>query len=485
MAEIILAYPKTGMDTKKWACCLPLSLLHVASTLVKDFDVKIIDQRLDSNWRQTLKSSISDKTIAVGISSMTGKQIYNGLEISKLAKSIGRRIPVVWGGVHPTLMPEQTIENEFIDYVITGEGELSFSELVRQIKGKNNLAVVPGLFWKENGSIRNNPADYSFNLDDLPEIPYYLLNIEDYVSPSVYTYKFVKRLLPYFSSRGCPYRCIYCAQAAMYKSRYRKMNPELVYQRVSKLVSDYKLDCVDFYDDEFAVDASWITRIAELIGGRFKWNCQVRMDDLERLDLHKLHKNGLGAVKIGLESGSNKTLNYLKKRETVEIYMAVNKRLSKTDIIAQYNFMIGFPNEDKDDLFATIDLALALMRDNPNAILNSFSILTIYPGTELSKIVEAEYNMKLPAKLQDWSHINRQNITTPWTKGEKDLYLYLQYSSHFLCAVKRYVRKYKFVPGIIFDIYSAYLKFIYARKAFNKPFDYYILKFIFKYILKA
>lgn len=485
MSEIILVYPKTGMDTKKWTCCLPLSVLHIASTLVKDYDVKIIDQRLDSNWQRTLKSSLSNKTIAIGISSMTGKQIGNGLEISKFAKSINRNIPIVWGGVHPTLMPEETIENELIDYVIVGEGEWAFLELVRQLAGRNNLQKVSGLFWKENGKIKNNPADYSFNLDDLPPIPYHCLNIEDYISPTVYTYSFVKRLLPYFSSRGCPYRCIYCVQAAMYKSRYRKMSPELVYQRVSKLVHDYNLDCVDFYDDEFAVDANWITRLAELIGGRFKWNCQARMDDLQRLDLDKLYKNGLGVVKIGLESGSNKTLEYLKKRESVEIYIEVNKRLAATNIIAQYNFMIGFPNEDKDDLYATIDLVLKLMKDNPRTILNSFSILTIYPGTELARIADSEYNMKLPIKLEDWSNINRQNITTPWTEKEKNLFLYLQYSSHFLCSVKRYARKYRLIPGVIFDIYSKYLKYIYSKKAFNKPFDYYLLKLLFKYILKA
>jgi anaerobic magnesium-protoporphyrin IX monomethyl ester cyclase len=485
MADVILVFPRTGMDKKAWGCCLPLSLLHVASTIAGEFDVKIIDQRVDADWKKTLTSLISDRTICVGISSMTGRQICNGLEISKFVKNIRKAIPIVWGGIHPTLMPQQTIENPYIDYVVMGEGEFSFQSLVRRLSNGGSPKGIPGIIWKDRDGIGSTPFENNFCLDDLPEMPYSLLDMKNYISPKISTYDFARRALPFLSSRGCPYSCIYCAQAAMYKSRYRKMLPENVYSRVSKLVNDFQLDCVDFYDDEFAVDPAWITKISELIHGQFMWTCQARMDDLARLDLKRLYRNGLRVAKVGLESGSNKILNYLKKRETVEIYIETNKKLADAHIVSQYNFMIGYPNENIEDIYATVDLALKLLEDNPYAVINSFAILTIYPGTEISMIAQKEYGMDLPDKLEDWASINRQNITTPWAVKERNTYLYLQYSSHFLCSAKRYASNYKFIPGFVFDMYSKYLKNIYVKKKFNSPPDYYLLKFMFKYILKA
>ncbi len=473
------------MDKKGWACCLPLSVLHVASTLIGEFDVKIIDQRVDPHWQRTLSASLSGETICVGVSSMTGHQIHNGLEISKFVKKVNAQIPVVWGGVHPTLLPEQTIQNPFIDYVITGEGEYSFRELVRRLSLKKLPEGVPGVVWKDHGVVKSVPYDNTFSLDDLPEIPYSLLNGEDYISPSVYSYGFTKRLLPFFSSRGCPHRCIFCAQAAMYRSGYRKMRPEAVYARVSKFVKEFTLDCVDFYDDEFAIDAAWITKVSDLINGQFMWTCQARMDDLARVDIGRLQRNGLRAVKVGLESGSNRVLEFLKKRETVEIYIEVNKRLAAAHLISQYNFMIGYPQETREDVFATVDLALQLLKENPYAVINSFALLTVYPGTEIARIAQEEGAVELPTTLEGWAGRNRQNVTTSWARREKRLYLYLQYSSHFLCSAKRYAAVYKFIPGFVFDLYAKHLKRAYEQKKFNNHLEYFLLRFIFKYILKA
>ena len=109
MSEVILIYPNTGWSVTGLSVELPLSVLSVASTLVQDYDVKIIDQRTDSDWKDTLKDAMRSDTICVGISSMTGPQVRAGLEVSRFIKeTAGKDVPVVWGGVQPTLIPSKT-----------------------------------------------------------------------------------------------------------------------------------------------------------------------------------------------------------------------------------------------------------------------------------------------------------------------------------------------------------------------------------------
>ena len=134
MANVVLIYPSTGLDIKDVSVWLPLSVLHVASNLVKDYDVVIVDQRIDENWKSKLSAALGQETLCVGISSMTGTQIKGGLSAAQYVRELAPELPIVWGGNHPTLVPHSTVMHPLVDIVVLGEGEITFRRCVEALE---------------------------------------------------------------------------------------------------------------------------------------------------------------------------------------------------------------------------------------------------------------------------------------------------------------------------------------------------------------
>jgi len=171
--DVVLVYPKVRLDRPIWEeIRIPLGLLTIATPLdIAGYKVKIIDQRVEKYWKKILLDELKKEPICVGISSMTGPQIKYALEVSKLVKQ-NSNIPVVWGGVHPSLLPEQTLKNDFVDIVVQGEGEETFYELVRALKDKSTLNGIKGIWYKEDGKLKRNPPRPFI---DLNQQPFYLI----------------------------------------------------------------------------------------------------------------------------------------------------------------------------------------------------------------------------------------------------------------------------------------------------------------------
>jgi len=152
-ADIILLYPKTGQDVGGHTVAPPHSLLAVAAPVHQaGYRVRIIDMRRDYQWRQTLKESIGSNTICIGISTMAGTQLFFALLLAAEARQLtGGKIPLVWGGAHPTIIPEQTLQHELADIVVIGEGEITFLELVRALEHRQPLSGILGLAYKDGG----------------------------------------------------------------------------------------------------------------------------------------------------------------------------------------------------------------------------------------------------------------------------------------------------------------------------------------------
>lgn len=455
MSDAVIVYPRTGFDAKGMSVTLPLGALAAASGAHGEFKVRVIDQRTEADWESALAAELRTKPLCVAVSAMTGTQIVYALQVARLVRRHDPGIPVVWGGMHATLLAEQTLRHPLVDFVAVGEGEFVFRDLLRELAGGRDFAKVPGIGWKDRDGPHVNPAGAaSVDLNALPPIPYDLVDVEDYVSPAQYRYPGIRRMLPFQGSRGCPFKCTFCSEPALTKAtRFRLMKPEILVARVLELVERYRLDHITFYDEEFFINTRWATRVAELIGGRFSWWAQTRANDLLRIDLAKMERNGLMILAPGLESGSQRLLDWMKKDETVEEYLEANRRLAKTGIIPQYNLMIGFPGETGSEIDETVDLALALMRDNPRTVINQFSPLTPLPGTEFLKVA-VEQGFRVPETLEGWSGVARRRLPTPWLQARKATYTNLMYSSTFLHTAKRVAQDHWWLPGFGFDLYS-------------------------------
>jgi anaerobic magnesium-protoporphyrin IX monomethyl ester cyclase len=434
--RVILVYPRFF---KGWRAqpgvAIPLSLLSVATPVsLSGYAVRIIDQRIEPEWQSILIEELAQDPICVGVSSMTGPQLQFALEISGIAKRYGSA-PIVWGGVHASLLPEQTLGNENIDIVVQGEGEETFLELVRALDGKMPLSGVKGIWYKEDGAIKNTGNRVFIDLNRLPPPAYDLIN------PA--RYRRVMFGVPqqnFFTSRGCPHQCTFCFNTAFDRKRWRAMEPDLVVKRIKDFVTEYKLQGLIINDSNFFVDMG---RGRNILRGIIRENLKIviakmnidpgTLIKMDREDFALLEKAGCRRFSSAIESGSEKTRKLLGKPVDVERFLEANRAISRTPIVPSYPFMMGFPTETKEDLAESISLAFKLVDENPNAGV-SFNIYTPYPGTELFDTA-VQHGLRAPKCIEEWVPFNYRSLAQngPWLSKEmQKIVRMLDFSSFFI-----------------------------------------------------
>lgn len=441
--RVVLFFPNTGFDIKGVSVDLPLAVLNLAAFLHNDFDVAIIDQRVEPDWRARLTEELAKKPLALGVSAMTCPQILFGLEASLMASQISPETVRIWGGVHPTLMPKSTLRNALVDFVIRDQGEMPLKLVLSALRHnrKISLASFPSLsFVNNNGEYVENQLlrEPRGRLDQFPDLPYFLLRagVEIYVGSQGRFADPDTRALIMISAVGCPERCTYCAQPGMESTRTLvKESPERTARRVGELTRQFGINAVAFHDEEFGIDVKRMLEVARLLiqetGGRssgFRWWCQLRMDSIERVftrfgedGVNTLISSGLESFQPGIESGSQRILDLVKKRETVELFLRVNKTLARyPELQPLYNFMVGFPTETVGEMKATMNLASRMIDENPNAMIAGVYILVPYPGTEIFDVA-LKAGFKPPETLEEWADFNRQQLLTPWVAGNPEI----------------------------------------------------------------
>lgn len=409
--RIIMFQPSVGdMDIMRTKPFVPLGILHSVCKLRNDFDIKIIDQRIFNNWRDFVEESITQDTVCVGITSYTGNMIKDALEFSGFIKD-KYNLPVVWGGIHSTILPHQTLKNRNIDFVIEGEGEETFSELVSALLKGLQYSSIKGLWYKDKGNSVPPKAKRDFlNMDELPEIPYDLVNLEDYLP--VYM---KKRTISYQSSRGCPNKCHYCYNSVVHKGKWRAKSAQKTIDEISRLVLNNNLiEAVYFVDDEFFVDMERAKSIAmglKKLG--IYWSVQgADMTRLKKMDdsfFRFLESCNCLKLSIGVETGSGRMRQLINKKGTNDDILEITRRLSDYNMILYCNFMIGIPTESTSDIMETILLVSMIRKLNRNSRISMFYICTPYPGTKLYGMLQQQ-KVPLPNELQEWANYSWNSI---------------------------------------------------------------------------
>lgn len=371
------------------------------------YDVKIIDQRVNPNWRQELIKSLSGKPVAVGITSLTGPSLKNALNAAQIVKATSKETPVIFGGVHATLLPEMTMNEEYIDYVVKGEGDYVLYNLLECIRLKTPITEVRGVYYKDKGGISfTGESERIMDMDALPDSPYSLIDLSKYKAADI-----EGKSISFQSARGCPFKCKFCANAKLQKSVWRHMSVKKLMAKIEFLQREHGYKTFMFLDDCTSAN---VNHTRELIDGflhlekHMVWTTNgIRADLISQLDdkdIKGLWDGGCRALDIGVESGNDEMLVAINKSETKDIIRAANKKLSRQPIIIKYTFLIGFPGETMEQVNDTIDFYLTLSKENPNAYPMVF-IYTPIPGTDL--YFEAlENGFKQPSTSMDWVYLD-------------------------------------------------------------------------------
>jgi radical SAM superfamily enzyme YgiQ (UPF0313 family) len=414
---------------------LPLGLLAVATPLDQaGFKVRIIDQRLEPEWERILLTELKTRPICLGVTAMTGSQLWWALKASEVVKR-NSNVPVVWGGVHPSLLPQQTLENPYIDIVVQGEGEETFFELVTALSQHQPLAQVKGIWYKDGGQIKQNPPRPFIDLNQQPPLAYHLVDLKTHMM-SVSG----RDALRFETSRGCPFTCAFCYNNSFNHRQWRGLTVEQTLLRMKRTMAEYGVKGFSFSDDNLFTDPERAYQILEGVVHEkldiFWGKGDIRLDLLAQLDddfLRLMERSGCLSLVIGVESGSQRMADLLRKEIEVVQAVLVNRRLAPYRIQPRYLFMVGAPGETAKDLAETASLMLKLVEENPKAA-TGVQIFVPYPGTELFDTA-VQNGLTVPQKLEDWipfSWINRR-LDYPWlTPDRRSLLQMLSFCGVFL-----------------------------------------------------
>ncbi|HNX90688.1 MAG TPA: radical SAM protein [Candidatus Omnitrophota bacterium] len=366
----------------------PLGLLTIAAPLVeKGVEVCLLDERADrEDFDSKLVAELKKNPICVGISSMSGRHIAGALRVSKLVKE-NSDVPVVWGGVHPSLEPESTIRHPLVDIIVRDDGEETFQELLEALKDPNcDLSKINGIGFKDSdGKVvlteLSSPADIS----KIPYIPYHLVDFDRYESKDPWTIG--RGLIPMETSRGCPFRCSFCTESVR-KKKWRSLPPERVINDIKYYIEKYGIYNYTFIDDNLFGNIKRGEDLIDLLAKEdlgIRWYTNIRTDYMSRATpefLQKLEKAGCCMLTFGAESGSERILKMISKHATQEHVIKTNLNLNRVNISPHYVTIRGFPTETGKDMLDTYLLLIRLVLDNKKAICDSpFLIPT--PGTQI------------------------------------------------------------------------------------------------------
>ena len=429
--RILLIFPKLG-PYDRLIRDMPLSLIYAARLAQRDgFSVSIIDQRLVKNWQSVVNEELKKKPILAGISVMTGKPIGYALEVSNFIKQRSG-IPVVWGGIHPTIMPEQTIANGKIDIVVRGDGEITLQELAKALSAKDGeLRSIKGISFKNGNKIIHNPDRLIGDFLNGPLPDYDLVDIEDYMR-----FESTERYFSVLTSSGCPHRCGFCYNSPLNKHKWKAEPIDRTVAHLGLILDKYHPTYFSIIDSYFFVDLERVYKLFEAIKNK-RWKVKfgfrgVRVDELIKAEprlLSLLERTGVSHLHIGAESGSQRMLDLMKKDITVEQTTQLNKRLKDfPGITPTYNFFSGIPTETDADIRSSTELIRKMINDNPNCLITAYNQFTPYPGTVLFDLA-LRHGLKSPERLEDWIDFDQSDFAhkSPWLTKERKRLLDMLY----------------------------------------------------------
>ncbi len=488
--QIVRPFSVLSATTYSAAILPPLGLGYLASVLRNaGYPVGIIDaqgedifnirrsacgnynlQGLDT---QALIGMIDPQTHVLGVSLMFSQEWLPQRDFIKEVRQAFPKMVIVVGGEHPTAFTEYTLRDcPEIDFVIAGEAELTFLELVHRLFHGRDVSDSPGISYvDENGAyVSTGFSNRITHIDTLPRPAWDLCKVENYFQPNWAMGIGMGRHMPILATRGCPYQCTLCSNPLMWTTRYLMRDPKDVVDEIEYLVKTYNANSIDFFDLTAIVKKDWTLAFCGELKRRdlnITWQLPsgTRSEALDQDTLTALYETGCRLITYAPESGSEETLKAIKKKLSLPRIVDSIRQAKRIGHTVKINLVMGFPDDRPSDIFKTVlfGVKMALLgADDCN-----LAIFSPYPGSELYERLRRENRIAPPDDKYFLSLLTYFDLTKTHTYSEhvgartlvltRILLLTVFYSLAYLAYPKRIVRvvsnlfKSKFKPSNVLE----------------------------------
>ncbi len=431
----------------------PLGILAVSTPLLRaGYQVRIVDSTITPDFRRRVLAELED-ALCLAVSLVTGPMIRETVAIAREAKRLYPDKPVILGGWHPSLLPDQTLEDESVDVVVQGQGEDALLEVVRRIEAGESLEGVAGAGYKRDGELRFNPARPLRPIAELPPKAYELADFDAYQRITG------RRWAMYASSLACPYDCSFCTNAAVYQRAWNALPAEQAVDEMVELTSRHNLELLWVVDDNFLVDLERAVAIGEGLarrGVRHEWSIQATTNLVARLSVEQLRilrRAGLTQICHGAESASAKVLKRMNKHfQQLDTIHAAARNCIAAGIRPSFNIIFGYPGEGRVERRETVRFITDVSTRYPGAEFWT-NIFTPYPGSPALQDAIA-IGVEPPSTFAGWADFFPRDTTLPWLEGREHArvqtmrdYLRLAFDRKPIAAERR--------PRLVRDLHRA------------------------------
>jgi anaerobic magnesium-protoporphyrin IX monomethyl ester cyclase len=413
MADILFIMPRfrgTDGDPVTENFGPPLPFLWLGAVLeLKGYSIKIVDAGLHVSAKNVIASELDKKPIFAGFYSHVGESVGSVIELSSFVKEYSPETPVIHGGVLPSMNPELTLKEPYVDIVVIGEGEETVLEVIDALKENKLYDNIKGIGFKKDGKIFINPDRPLLDMDTLPLPAWHLIkaDIDKYLLTS--GYKKDGTAIPglhILSSKGCPANCSFCF-AKQYQKRYRYKDAARTLDEIEYLVKNYNVSNFYYHDEDFIINKKRMIEFCKGIKDRnlnIRFSCQTRIDSVDEILVKEASEAGLVGLSFGIEFCKEDVLKSYKKGINIEQAFNVAEICRKYNVLSHFNFICGYPSETYGDMMTTVKVSERLRDINP---FSEFLLYIYTPnyGTAEYRELEEKYNF-YPKKLADceWLH---------------------------------------------------------------------------------
>lgn len=476
---IILFNPKD--DESKKISNLPLSMLYL-ERMVRDLDVEliIIDERITNNYFHIIEEK-KEQLLFIGVSAMISYQIISGANFSKKVKEISN-VPIVWGGWFATSFTEIVLKENFVDFIICGQGEIPFREFVISLLEKKDYTRINGLGYKANGQLFINNNDEILDEKSFPLVDFTKIDLNAIVNISgIVPEPF--RSVNYLASTGCPHNCSFCCLASVWGRKFYAKEVDVVIDNILYFKKTANINRISFDDDNFFTNKRFVLDFCSQILAQniqLEWDASAHPGSFLKLysdgDLDLFYKAGCRTIRFGSESADEEVLRKINKKLTPEITYDVVRKLKKHKLKPVLYLMVAFPWNPDKDFKSTINMVgkAKLIDSSLEAGINFFVPL---PKTPIYQ--ECLENNYPPYNSFDGiiEFINK-NFTAPWWKHNyrKELQIFLRFYFKY-SNINYFKSKYGLllIPALLANILFFPPSYFRLKYGFYKfPFEAYI-----------